>query len=110
MIRPLPTVARLRIREKSLALHAGQSQTCTVQLDRTTNFAGPLRVELVDAPAGVRMEPIVIRAHQTAAVATIAVDEGMAVPASAQLKFRGVGELPRDAKVVSEALLQLTGE
>ncbi len=110
MIRPLPTVARLRTREKALGLHAGQSQTCTLHLDRTTNFAGPLRVELVDPPPGVHMDPIVIPAEQSAAVATIAADEGMAVPASTHLKFRGVGELPRDVKVVSEAVLPVSAE
>jgi hypothetical protein len=110
MIRPLPTVARLRVREKSVAVRAGQTQTCTLQLDRTTNFTGAMRIELIDAPAGVRAEPVEISADQSAAVATIAADPGMALAPGAHLKFRGTGDLPRDVKVVSEVLVPMTGE
>ena len=110
MIRPLPTVARLRVREKSVAVRAGQSQTCTLQLDRTTNFTGAMRIELIDAPAGVHSEPVEISADQSAAVATIAADPGMSLAPGAHLKFRGTGDMPRDQKVVSEVILPVTGE
>jgi len=110
MIRPLPTVARLRTAEKSIALRAAGSQTCTLHVDRTTNFKGALRVELIDPPAGVHMDPVVIPADKSAAITTITADQGMALPPTAQLKFRGVGELPRDVKVVSEATLPVTRE
>ena len=69
-----------------------------------------MRVELVDPPAGVHMDPVVIPADQVAAVATIVGDKEMALPPAAQLRFRGIGELPRDVKVVSEILLSLTRE
>lgn len=110
MIRPLPTVARLRAREKSLAIRAGQSRTCTLQLDRTSNFDGPLRVELIEPPAGVRMRPIVIPADQYAAVVTLTTDEQITLPSAAQLRIRGMGDLPGDVKVVSEVLLPISTE
>jgi hypothetical protein len=110
MIRPLPTVARLRIREKSLAVRPGQTQTCTLQLDRTTNFAGAMRIDLVEAPPGIHVEPVEIPAEQSAAVATISADPGLTLPAGAHLKFRGTGDLPRDVKVVSEVILPVTGD
>jgi hypothetical protein len=110
MIRPLPTVARLRVREKSVVVHAGQSHTCTLQLDRTTNFTGPMRVELVEGPAGIHGEPLVIPADQSAALAKIAADPGVALPPGAHLKFRGTGDLPRDVKVVSEVVVPVTTE
>ncbi|MGE5191514.1 MAG: hypothetical protein ACM3U2_03365, partial [Deltaproteobacteria bacterium] len=110
MIRPLPTVARLRAREKSIVLRAGQSQACTLQLDRTTNFTGPMRVELVEAPAGIHAEPVVISAGQSAAIATITADPGLTLPAGAHLRLRGTGDMPRDVKVVSEVLLLVTAE
>jgi hypothetical protein len=110
MIRPLPTVAKLRAREKSLAVRAGETRTCTLHLDRTTNFSGALRVELIEPPPGVHMAPVIIPADQSAAVATITADPGMAVSAAARLKFRGTGDLPRDVKVVSEVILPLTAE
>jgi hypothetical protein len=110
MIRPLPTVARLRVREKSIAVRVGELQTCTLQLDRTTNFTGAMRIELVEAPAGIHAAPVEISADQSAAVATITADSGLALPAGAHLKFRGTGNLPRDVKVVSEVLLPVAGE
>jgi hypothetical protein len=110
MIRPLPTVARLRVREKSIAVRAGSTQTCTLQLDRTTNFTGAMRVELVEAPAGIHVEPVEIAADQSAAVATITADPGMALSPGAQLKFRGTGDLPRDVRVVSEVIVGVTAE
>jgi hypothetical protein len=110
MIRPLPTVARLRAHEKSIAVRAGRTQTCTLQLDRTTNFAGAMHIELVEAPAGIHMEPIEIAAGQSAAVAAVAADPGLALPPGAHLKFRGTGDLPRDVKVVSEVIVPVTGE
>jgi len=110
MIRPLPTVARLRAGEKAVVLRAGQSQTCTLQLDRTTNFMGPMRVELVDAPAGIHAEPVVIPADQSAAVASITTDPGLALPPGAALKFRGTGDLPRDVKLISEVILPVSAE
>jgi hypothetical protein len=110
MIRPLPTVARLRTAEKSIAVRTGQSQTCTLRVDRTSNFTGPMRVELVDPPAGIHMDPVVIPSEKSAAMATIAAESGMALPPAAQLKFRGVGDLPRDVKVVSETVVPVTAE
>ena len=108
MIRPLPTVARLRAREKSLAIRAGQTQTCTLQLDRTTNFTGSMRVELVDPPPGLHMTPVEISAEQSAAIAVISCDQGAALPATMPLKLRGVGDLPREIKVVSEVVLPVS--
>lgn len=110
MIRPLPTVAKLRAREKALSLRAGETRTCTLLLDRTSNFDGAMRVELVEPPAGIHMTPFVIPADQSAAVATIAADAGMIVPPAGKLRFRGTGDLPRDVKVVSEVILPAKAE
>lgn len=110
MIRPLPTVARLRARDKSIAVRAGESQAFVLELDRTTNFVGPMQVDIVDPPAGLHMDSIVIPSDQSSTVATITADPGMALPAPAHLKIRGTGELPRDVKVVSEVLLPITAK
>jgi hypothetical protein len=110
MIRPLPTVVRIRAQEKSICIHPGESQACALHLDRTTNFAGPMQVEQVGSVAGIRVAPVVIPAGQSAAVVTIDVDEGTILPPQTQLKLRGVGELPADIKVVSEVELPLSSE
>ena len=110
MIRPLPTVARLRTRENHVTVSPGESRTCLLQLDRTTNFSGPMHVELVEPPAGLHMADVIIAADQTTAIATITADPGLALPASAHLKFRGTGDLARDVTVVSEVSLPVTAE
>jgi hypothetical protein len=108
MIRPLPTVARLRASEKSMALRAGQSQTCTLHLDRTTNFTGAMRIELVDPPPGIHISPVEIPADQSAAVVTVSADAGATLSPAAQVKLRGVGDLPKGVKVVSEVMLPVS--
>ncbi|HEV7225252.1 MAG TPA: hypothetical protein VGN42_21275, partial [Pirellulales bacterium] len=110
MIRPLPTVVRLRAQEKSICIRPGELKTCTLHLDRTTNFAGAMSVEQVESVAGVRVAPVLIPAGQSAAVVTIDVEEGTMLPPHAQLKLRGLGELPAGIKVVSEIALPLSFE
>jgi hypothetical protein len=107
MIRPLPTVAKLQVEEKTLALRPGSSQTCTLHLDRTPNFTGALRVTLAAPQTGLHMEPVVIAAEQNAAVATIVMEDGAAVPEGAQLRFRGEGDLAGGVTLISEAVVPL---
>jgi hypothetical protein len=67
-----------------------------------------MRVELVDAPAGIHMAPVEIPSGQSAAVANVVADDGATLPSGAQVKLRGTGDLPRGVKVVSEVLLPVT--
>jgi hypothetical protein len=110
MIRPLPTVAKLRVREKSLALRAGEDRTCVLEVDRTTNFQDALRVELLDPPAGLHMPAVVIAANAATAVASITVDPDWKMQAATQLKFRGTGELSPGVTVVSEFILPVVAK
>ena len=110
MIRPLPTVARLHAVEKSISLRPGGSAACTLRLDRTSNFRGVMRVELVKPAPGIHMNPILIAPDQNNAVATIAIDDGTDVAPKAELKFRGLGELPGGVTIVSEATLAVVPE
>src|SRR5262249_16193654 len=105
--RPLPTVAKLRIREKSLTMRQGDSKPITLELDRTTNFEGALRVRLEDAAAGITMTDAVIAAGQNSPTATISVTPSASAPVPQQLKLRGTGELSDGVRVVSEATLPL---
>lgn len=107
MIRPLPTVAKLRVREKALSLRPGDSKTCTFELDRTTNFEGALEIKLQDAPTGVSMTDAVIAANQSSVTATITVVPSVGFPLSRQLRFQGNGELSAGVQVVTEATLPM---
>ncbi|MDB5387897.1 MAG: hypothetical protein JWM11_3543 [Planctomycetaceae bacterium] len=103
MIRPLPTVVKLRVVEKSIALRPGEKAGCTLHLDRTTNFSGALSVELVSPPPGIRLERVTIPADATDAVAVLSIAEGVTFSPQRQLTFRAQGDLPGGVKVVSEA-------
>ena len=94
MIRPLPTVAKLRSRERGVSLNPGQSQQVVLQLDRTSLFTAPLQVELKDPPKGIHLEPLTIAEGQTAAVATLRADANATWPAGSKLILRGTGVLP----------------
>ncbi|MFN8857387.1 MAG: hypothetical protein ACK50P_17615 [Planctomycetaceae bacterium] len=94
MIRPLPTVAKLRSRERAVSLNPGQSQQVVLQLDRTSLFTAPLQVELKDLPKGIHLEPLTIAEGQTAAVATLRADANATWPAGSKLILRGTGVLP----------------
>ncbi|MBS0266925.1 MAG: PPC domain-containing protein, partial [Planctomycetes bacterium] len=105
MIRPLPTVAKLRVRDKSLTVAPGHSASCILEIDRTTNFPGALRVELLNPPAGWQMPAVTIPAEQSTATATITAAAGQSQPGATQLTLRGTGELSPGVTVVTEAIL-----
>jgi len=112
MIRPLPTVARLRSRERSLALTAGQPAQIVLQLDRTPLFSGPLQIELRDPPAGLQLVPLTIAEGQSAAVATLQIAGNAKLPAGTKLTLRGTGILPPGTPgthVITEVTLAVTG-
>lgn len=112
MIRPLPTVARLRCRERSLVLTAGQPAQIVLQLDRTPLFSGPLQIELRDPPAGLQLVPLTIAEGQSAAVATLQIAGNAKLPAGTKLTLRGTGILPPGTPgthVITEVTLAVTG-
>jgi hypothetical protein len=110
MIRPLPTVVKLRAAEKSMTLRPGSPVNCVLQLDRTTNFTGELQVELVSPPKGISLDRLIIPADATTATAIVKVDPGVELAPSTQLKFRGQGDLSGGVKVVSEASISVVIE
>lgn len=110
MIRPLPTVVKLRAAEKSVTLRPGSETNCVLHLDRTTNFAGELQIELVAPTKGISLNRLIIPADATTATAVVKVDSDVELLPDLQLKFRGQGDLSGGVKVVSEAIVQVAIE
>jgi hypothetical protein len=111
MIRPLPTVARLRSRERSLTFTPGGSRQVLLQLDRTPVFSGPLQIELRDPPAGLRVDPLTIAEGQSAAVATLHLPADATLAPGTKLTLRGTGLLPPGTPgthVITEVTLPVT--
>ncbi|MDA1053360.1 MAG: PPC domain-containing protein [Planctomycetota bacterium] len=108
MLRTLPPVVKLRTVDKRLTLRAGDEATCRVELERTSNFLGPMRLELRDLAddSGIEMEPVEIRAGET--TATIKLRVGQRLNAPPRITVRGVGNLQGgDTLVVSEDTVEL---
>ena len=107
MIRPLPTVAKLRVLEKSVLLRPG-STTCSFKLERTSNFNGDIRVELRSPPQGISMDPVIIPAGETTGTAKLSQSDGADLADVRRLIFRGQGNLPGGAQLISEAVLPVS--
>lgn len=80
---------------------------CSLVLDRTPNFLGPMQIQLLDPPLGISAEAITIAAGETTADAAIDVEKSMTLASSIPLRFRAVGLMDGDVQVVSEALVTL---
>jgi hypothetical protein len=61
-------------------LPAGQSALVNFTVDRSRGYAGPIRLELVNPPAGVKFRPGVIRAGGVAGSMSISLDAGAKLP------------------------------
>lgn len=108
MIRPLPGVARLECAVGELTAALGERVTCPLRLARTTNFRGPLEVELFSPPAseGFATDPVTIPADQTEAVIHVRMPPNLP-PEGIELTFRGTGNLTSQVKVISEARMRV---
>jgi hypothetical protein len=60
----------------SMTLYAGGRSLATVVAVRLDGFAGPIRVEAVDLPAGVKCDPVVIAPNQNSAPVVFEAMEG----------------------------------
>ncbi len=112
MVRTLPPVVKLQALDRQVAAKTGSTVICRLELIRTSNFSGPMQIELVASPqsAGYSAEPVTLAPGES--VASIAVRVGSdAVPrANAALTFRATGSLPGDVQVISEAAVTLQFE
>ena len=63
-----------------IGLPVGQSVLVNFTVDRKRGYAGPIRLELVNPPAGVKFRPGVIRAGGVAGSMSISLDAGAKLP------------------------------
>jgi len=103
MIRTMPTVTRLVSTAASVRARPGDSLECGLRLDRTSNFPGPMRVELIAPSVGFRAEPVTIAAGQTRARLPLRVEDGVVPEYGLAIVLRGTGKLPDGTVVISEA-------
>jgi hypothetical protein len=112
IVRTLPPVVKLNAVDKRLVVRPGETVVCKLELDRTSNFTGPMEVELVDPPPGngFAAKPARIEAGQSAIEVLIAIDPGVPHESLPILKFRARGQLADGVVVVSETTVPVQFE
>jgi hypothetical protein len=110
MIRTMPTLVKLKAAADQVVARPGTALTCKMVLERTSNFPGPMDVELIDADrqAGFTAEKVRIAAGQDHA--TVSVHVPTTAASRKVLTFRAIGRLPGDGMVISEATVTVKRE
>ncbi len=109
MIRSMPQIVKLQAIDESISVLPGNSVQCRLALQRTSNFDGPMTVELVERPNGISAEPARFGAGEDDAVVEIHISGDASVNKGALLRFRATGLLYSDRRVISEVTVTLGG-
>ena len=112
MIRTLPTVARLHADHDEIQFAPDGQASCSLRLDRTSLFGGPLTIELVPGAFtnGITAEPAVIPAGEKEAIVKLRAAPGAKIIQTAPLRLRGTGHLGNGTTVVTEAQVFVHGK
>lgn len=104
MIRTMPTVAKLRSAAASATVRPETTTLyCPLDLERTTNFDGPLDVELIASTPGFVAESVRFDPGDSSLVVRVEIQGARPRRDSVQLTFRGTGSLKNGRAVISEA-------
>ena len=108
MLRTLPPVVKLVAKDDTLRALAGETVICHLQLERTSNFPGPMRLELRGGKTGspIRVEPMTIAANATEVAVPVQVLEGCA-GRMFELTFRATGAMSEAVQAVTEARVRV---
>lgn len=112
MLRTLPPVVKLKTVQRQVSAAPGAACVCRFELDRTSNFAGPMEVELISSPEGPKIacEKAAVAAGQTSFELPVQLPADAPRGATLTLRFRAVGKLTDSVSTVSEDELRLTVE
>jgi hypothetical protein len=112
MVRTLPPVAKLQSVDRALTVKKGSIATCRLVLIRTSNFSGPMKIELV-APGeadGYFAEPFVLPANESTASVAVRIGPEVKPRADATLTFRATGSMTGSVQVISEVSVAIEFE
>ncbi len=112
MVRTLPPVAKLQAVDRQLSAKPGSTVACRLELIRTSNFSGPMQIELVNSPvtSGISADRITLAPGETAATIAVRVGAETVPHGEHSLIFRATGTMPGDVQVISEAEVRLKFE
>ncbi len=103
MMRTLPPVVKLQAVDQEVTAKCGDTVQCRLHLERTSNFPGPMSVELLGSDNTFVVEPFKIPGGKSDVQVAIRVplesEPGSLIP----LVFRGQGQLNDRIKIITEA-------
>jgi len=102
MIRTLPTITKLRMADLERPPQPGGAIRCQLILDRTSQFSGPMQIELIDPVPGITIQPAQFKADEEHAEVTVQIDPAMQPCPNLSLKFRAHGKMSGDVQVITE--------
>lgn len=107
MLRSMPPVVKLRSVDETVQAAPGETVPVRLRLQRTSNFPGPMKVELLNesSGSGVAIVPAEFSAEERELVVQLAVT-GKPGTKPMPLVFRATGQL-RDRKIISETRVEL---
>jgi hypothetical protein len=107
MLRSMPPVVKLRSIDETVSAKAGETVSCRLRLQRTSNFDGPMKVELLNQlpDSCVEAGTAMFDAGKSETVIPVKVISSKA-DSPVTLRFRATGQL-RDRVLISETTVLL---
>ncbi len=104
IIRTLPTMAKLSALDKEVVARPGATIVCTLELERTPQFTGAMRLALVEpaGDAGFASEPVEVGADQDRVEIPVHVSGAAVCPPNGVLRFRVRGDMTGGVTVIAE--------
>jgi hypothetical protein len=110
MIRTMPTLVKLKAAEEEIVVRRGEAATCKLILERTSNFPGPMEVELLDPDARAGFTAAEVRIEAGQSHATVSVQVAKNAASRTALTFRATGRMTGDGRVITEATVAVKME
>ena len=107
MLRSMPPVVKLKSFAETVQAAPGETIPVRLQLQRTSNFPGPMKVELLNesSASGVAITPAEFSAGERELAVQLAVNRKLGTKPM-PLVFRATGQL-LDRKIISETRVEL---
>ncbi|GAB4141079.1 MAG: hypothetical protein Tsb009_10720 [Planctomycetaceae bacterium] len=105
MLRTLPPVVKLKSVTEAVNAKPGSTVSCRLKLERTSNFPGPMTVQLLPTP-GFSARPVTFKARQTKVEIPVVVNQSVEAKTT-QLKFRAAGKMQNGTQIYSETTVEV---
>ena len=103
----MPTVVKLTVGKKTLEEAPGETVTCRLQLQRTSNFPGPMNLSLLNQEwADSIPKSLAFAAGQTELSVPLQIPDRLEEQ-STSLTFRATGEMQDGTPLISQATVTL---